>query len=315
MTTLRRSRTALAAPAALLALATVLAGCSSGDDTTAEPVSSAAVDSALAAELPDAVKTAGAITAGALWETPPVISVTVSDTSTPVGVAPDLAAAVGSVLGVKVEWKNMQWPAQLPGVQSGSVDVLWGQVSATAEREKSVVDLVPFYKSTMALLLPADKASGVTGLASMCGKKVGLPVGSVQSKVAQTVSDASCAGNPIKLAEYSGATAAISAVKAGTIDAWMDSTSSQEEVVEQSGATFAVAELPATEFPPTYTSIAVGKSQPGLTKALLGAMQKIVADGTYGKIMAKYGMQGSEVTAQEVVANPVTKTAIGQTAF
>jgi polar amino acid transport system substrate-binding protein len=69
--------------------------------------------------------------------------------------------------------------------------------------------------------------------------------------------------------------------------------------------------VPTTEFPAQYTTIAIGKSQPGLTKALLGAMQKIVADGTYAKIMAKYDVASAAITTGEVVANPVTKTAIG----
>ncbi|WP_306205457.1 transporter substrate-binding domain-containing protein [Actinoplanes sp. RD1] len=313
---LRSLRPALAAPISLLALTAVLAGCSDPTTGTAGSAPAAAnpsatTDSTLAADLPDAIKSAKQISFGALWETPPVISVTTTDTSTPVGVAPDLAAAIAPLLGVSVTWKNMQWPAQLPGVQSGSVDALFGQVSATAEREQSVVDLVPFYKSTMALLMLSDQTSGVTGLASMCGKKIGIPVGSIQGDTIKKVSDASCAGNPIQPAEYQGATAAISAVKAGTIDAWMDSTTSQQAVVKQSGSTFGVAEVPASEFEPQYTTIAVGKSQPGLTKALLGAMQKLVADGTYAQIMAKYDLQSAAITAAEVVANPVSKTAIG----
>ncbi|MFI5893488.1 transporter substrate-binding domain-containing protein [Actinoplanes sp. NPDC051513] len=301
----------------LIALAALLAGCSTPTDEAAAPaadVPSAAVDSTLAGELPDTIKSSKQISLGALWETPPVISVTTTDTSTPVGIAPDLAAAIAPVLGVKVVWKNMQWPAQLPGVQSGSVDALWGQVSATEEREKSVVDLVPFYKSTMALLMLSDKTSGVTGLAGMCGKKVGLPVGSIQSDTVKKVSAASCASNPIQLAEYSGATAAISAVKAGTVDAWMDSTTSQQAAVKKSGSTFAVVEVPTSEFAAQYTTIAIGKAQPGLTKAVLGAMQKILADGTYDKIMAKYDMTSAAITSSELVANPVSKTAIGEKA-
>jgi polar amino acid transport system substrate-binding protein len=308
------SRTALATPISLLTLTAVLAGCSSSstdDSGSPSTASSAAVDSTLAADLPAAIQSSKQISFGALWETPPVISVTTTNTSVPVGIAPDLAAAIAPVLGVKVVWKNMQWPAQLPGVQSGAVDALFGQVSATADREKSVVDLVPFYKSTMALLMLKDGASGVTGLASMCGKKVGVPVGSIQADAVKQVNAQACASNPIKAAEYSGATAAISAVRAGTVDAWMDSTTSQQAVVKQSGSTFTEVEVPTTEFPAQYTTIAIGKSQPGLTKALLGAMQKIVADGTYAKIMAKYDVASAAITTGEVVANPVTKTAIG----
>ncbi len=310
MTSLRR----IALPVSLALLTGVLAACGSsssgGSSDTAAAAGSA--DSTLVAELPDSVKSSKQISFGALWETPPVISVTTGNTSTPVGVAPDLAAALAPVLGVSIKWQNMQWPAQLPGVQSGAVNALFGQVSATAERETSVVDLIPFYRSSMALLMTPDKASGVTGLASMCGKKVGVPVGSIQSDTVKAVSKASCNGNDIKLAEYSGATAAISAVRAGTVDAWMDSTTSQKAVVAKAGNAFTEVEVPDSEFAPQYTTIAVSKSEPGLTKALLGAMQKIMADGSYAKVMEKYDLKDAEITSDELVVNPVTKTPVGQ---
>jgi ABC-type amino acid transport substrate-binding protein len=319
MTSLRSRRPAvrIALPVSLALLTGVLAACGSSSsgassDSATTTAAAGSADATLAAELPDSIKSSKQISFGALWETPPVISVTTTNTSTPVGVAPDLAAALAPVLGVSVKWQNMQWPAQLPGVQSGAVNALFGQVSATADRETSVVDLIPFYRSSMALLMTPAKANGVTGLASMCGKKIGVPVGSIQSDTVKAVSKASCTGNDIKLAEYSGATAAISAVRAGTVDAWMDSTTSQKAVVAKAGSTFTDVEIPDSEFAPQYTTIAVSKTEPGLTKALLGAMQKIVADGSYAKIMEKYDLKDAEITSDELVVNPVTKTPIGQ---
>ncbi|GLY31028.1 transporter substrate-binding domain-containing protein [Kineosporia sp. NBRC 101731] len=318
MSALSSRRPAAALTAGLSILALGLTACSTPtDEASSDPATSTAAaagtaDAALIAELPEAIRSSQKISLGALWETAPIISVTTGDASTPVGVAPDLAAALAPVLDVTVDWKNMQWPAQLPGVQSGNVDALMGQVSATAERETSVVDLIPFYKSSMALLMNADKTSGISGLASMCGQKVGVPVGSIQSETIKAVSKASCAGNDIKLAEYSGATAAISAVRAGTIAAWMDSTTSQKAVAEESSDAFGVVAVPDSEFEPQYTTIAVSKDQPGLTKALLGAMKTIVENGDYAKVMEQYGLADAEITADEVVANPVTKTAIGE---
>jgi len=309
----RRPRARIALPLTAVVLTGVLAACGSSSDAGSDDTAAAAsADSALAAELPESVASAGEISFGALWETPPVISVTTDDTSTPVGAAPDLADALTALLGVKATWQNMQWPAQLPGVQSGNVDALFGQVSATAERETSVVDLIPFYRSSMALLMLSEDASGVSGLASMCGKSVGVPVGSIQSETVKTVSDASCAGNAISIKEYSGATAAISAVKAGTIDAWMDSATSQAAVVTESGSTFAAVTVPDSEFEPQYTTIAVSKDQPELTQALYDAMKEIIDNGTYDQIMTANDLGDAEISADELVVNPVTQTPIGE---
>ncbi|MEU6539942.1 transporter substrate-binding domain-containing protein [Streptomyces sp. NPDC047000] len=310
----RNGRTA-AVLGSLAVTGILLAGCSSAaTKDTAAGASAPQADKELAALLPAAVRKAGTVKLGALWETPPLISVAASDTTKPVGVAPDLAAAVGKLLGVSVTWKNLQWPAQLPGVQSGTVDALWGQVTATEEREKSIVDLVPFYKSTESILLLDANKSGVSALADLCGKKIGVPVGSIQATAVKAASKKSCADNPIKLAQYNGATAAISAVKAGSVFGWLDDTTSQDKIVQAGSGTFAAAVVPDGEMPPTYNSIAVGKNQAGLSKAFAAALKKLVANGEYAKIMAKYEVTSAEVTAAEVKINPITGTPAGSKA-
>lgn len=278
------------------------------------PTATQTRDAQLHDQLPDAVKSSGTLKLGALWETPPMIGVNASDTSTPVGLAPDLAAALGQVLGVQVTWQNVQWPAQLPGVQSGAVDALMGQVTDTAEREQSVVDLVPFYKSTESLLLPKDDTKGITSLATACGRTIGVPVGSTQGQEVSAASDAHCAGNAIRVAEYQGATAAISAVRAGTIDGWLDTTTSQLQAVKASSGAFTTAELPADESPVKFTAIAVGKANPGLSNALVGALKELIDNGTYADVLAAQDVSSAAVTADEVVVNPLTGTAAGATA-
>jgi len=308
--------------AALLSVALLATACGSSSEaadetpatSTATQTSTQTADPALHDMLPEQIQSSGTLKLGALWETPPMIGVDASDTTTPVGVAPDLADALGEVLGVEVEWQNMQWPAQLPGVQSGAVDALMGQVSNTAEREKSIVDMVPFYKSTESLLLPADNPDGITALKDMCGLTVGVPVGSTQSEEVNAVSAAHCADDPIKLGEYQGATAAISAVRAGTIEAWLDTTTTQLQAVKASSGAFTTAELPEDESPTNFTAIAVGKANPGLSQALVEALQEVIDNGTYDEIMESHDVSSAAITSADVVVNPLTGTAAGETA-
>ncbi|WP_432563474.1 transporter substrate-binding domain-containing protein [Kineococcus sp. SYSU DK003] len=304
--------------AVLLSVALVATACGSSTEAASETSPSSTTtlteDTALHDLLPESVRSSGTLTLGALWETPPMIGVDASDTTTPVGVAPDLAQALGQVLGVDVEWQNMQWPAQLPGVQSGAVDALMGQVSVTAEREQSVVDLVPFYRTTESLLLPADNPDGIASLKDMCGMTVGVPVGSIQGEEVSAVSDAHCAGDAIQLAEYQGATAAVSAVRAGTVDAWLDTTTTQLQAVEASSGAFTTAELPEDESPANYTAIAVGKANPGLSNALVGALKAVIEDGAYDDVLEAHDVSSAALTADDVVANPITGTAVGATA-
>ncbi|GAA3412195.1 transporter substrate-binding domain-containing protein [Streptosporangium vulgare] len=160
----RGSVRALVACSATVALAIGVGGCGS-DSSEGEPAqasassAASAFDQALHDQLPDRIKQNKQIVFGALWETPPIIGIESGDTSKPVGITPDLAVALGEILGVTPAWKNLQWPAQLPGLQSGNVDALFGQVSDGKEREQ-VIDLVGFYRSPMSVLVRRATRAG-----------------------------------------------------------------------------------------------------------------------------------------------------------
>ncbi len=243
-----------------------------------------------------------------------MIGVDPADTTKPVGLAPDLVEAMAPLLGVEAEWQNMQWPAQLPGVQSGAVDALFGQVTITEERELSIVDLVPFFKTLLGVLVPEGNPAGLTQLADACGLTIGVPVGSIQTDTINAVSEAACAPNgldPIVPAEYQGASAAISALLAGTIDGWLDDRDSINEAADSGAGSFAVVDVPESEYPPNYRGIAVSKDQPEVAIALAEALKTLIADGTYAEVVAKYGVEHSAITVDEVIINPMTGTEVG----
>lgn len=299
---------ALRAVGVVASLAGLITAAACGSDSSEEKVA----ETALFKTLPEKIQKSGTLTLGALWETPPVISVTADDTSKPVGIAPDLAEVLGAELGVKVEWKNMQWPAQLPGVQSGVVDALFGQVSVTAEREQSVVDLVPFSKSVMGLVLKADQAKGVDSLADMCGQTIAVPVGSTQAVEVKAASKRFCADNAIELDEFQGATHAVNALKSGSVDAWFDNHENLVQVAA-ADAKLAAVKLPEDEVAPLYNAIAVAKKQAELAEALTKAMKTILENGDYEKVLASYDAAGVALTSADVVINPITKTPAGST--
>jgi ABC-type amino acid transport substrate-binding protein len=272
-------------------------------------------DQALADLLPESVRDGGSLRFGALWETPPVIGVDPSDTSVPVGLAPDIADAIEPILGVEIEWENMQWPAQLPGVQSGVVDALFGQVSITEERELSIVDLVPYAKTTESILVPAGNPEGLTRLGDACGLTIAVPVGSTQSELVKQVSADACesAGeDPIEAAEYQGAQAAVSALRAGTVDGWIDTSVAIDAIVSSDGGSeLDVVPIPEDEEPPTFSGIAVSKEQPGVSEAIAGALAVLIENGAYEHLLEEWGMTAAAITSDELVINPITGTEVG----
>ena len=315
----------LAAAAGIAAISLTLVGCSNGGsgggETTAptdEPAAGGSdlFDQSLQDLLPDAIKSAGVISFGGLWETPPTLSVDPADPTKPAGIAPDIAVLFGEILGVDVEWQNLQWPAQLPGLQAGSVDVLFGQVSVTAEREQSVVDLIPYAVRSQSLLVAAGNPHDIEGIGSLCGLTIAVPIGSTQSERVTAISQSACeaAGKPaIILSEYQGGAAAIQALRAGTVDAWMDTTPNIEATTASDTATFAAVRVPESEIPTEYSGIAISKDNPGLTEAIAGALKILVEKDLYEPIWKAYDTT-SALTLQDIAINPLTGTPVGEMA-
>lgn len=314
----RRGRSQLLALAAgTITLSLTLAGCGSNDAPAKSPTSEANFNQSLHDLLPEHVKSSGTISFGGLWETPPVLSVNESDPTSPEGLAPDLSKLFGEVLGVKVDWQNLSWPAQIPGLQSDSVDVLFGQVTITDEREQSVLDLIPFQSRRQALLVPADNPDGINAIADLCGLTVGVPLGSNQAAKVTAISEASCvkAGKPaIKQAEYQGAAAAVQALRAGTLNAWLDVYPNVEATAQANPSAFKSVQVPESEAPTEYSGLAVSKENPGLSKALLGAMKEVVENGSYAAVFEAHQQKPAMITLEDLKINPKTGTPVGEKA-
>jgi len=302
--------------AILLGAVTACSG-SSGTEQASAPVAQAVFDQSLHDLLPDKIKQSKQISFGALWETPPIIGVDTSDTSKPVGITPDLATALGQVLGVTPVWQNLQWPAQLPGLQSGNVDALFGQVSDGKEREK-VVDLVGFYRSPLAVLVKGGNPRSLKTLADACGLKIGVPSGSQQEAVITANSEKFCTsqGKPaITSVGYPGAQGAIVAIKAGTLDGWMDAATSTREIAQQAGNAYDSVSLPDEQIDPYMernVGIAVAKTQPGLVNALAGALVKLSESGIYQQTMRKWNAEDAVLPTDQIKVNGYTGIPAGQ---
>lgn len=299
---------------ALVACASVLAACSSGagsaDDQ--EKADKQRVDQSLRDMLPDSIKKSNRIRVGAMFSFAPTVMV-VEGSQEVTGTAPELANAVGDLLGVEFKYVEMDWPAQLPGLQSGNVDILWGQISDTAEREKSVVDLVSWYRGDEALLIPSKNPHKLDELPDACGLRIAAPVGSKQQRTIKAFSKKCEAKGKegIRIPLFRDVSSAISALRAGNIDGYMDTGATLGYAAKQSDGQFTT--IP-TGTEPDMSGIAVVKSNPELTKAIHAALVKLVEDGTYLKILKKYGVEAGALPADEVKINPYTDTPVGSKA-
>lgn len=275
------------------------AGVGSVTYPTQDVVSALAVDPAIKAELPAAVQSSGKLSLGTTIA-PGVAGLPHAGTSadgTNIGVDVDLRNAVAKVLGVTWDVHNGTFATIIPGVQNGKYDVGQDNFGVTRAREQ-VVDFASYLTDGQAFLASSNsKLDKVTGLTDLCGLTVGTSPGTTFQQIL-TTSAAKCAaaGKPAYKVQYFSDIATIFlGLGNGKLDVYFGPTLSLQ---------YDALHVPNTKFLSQVSSTTVGfvtaKGSP-LAKPISDAVNRLIARGDYGKILAKWGVANSSgVTKSEV---------------
>lgn len=302
----------------------VLSGCASdatgagegaGEDAASE---SSLFSQELHDQLPDHIQEQGFISIGSGFDTPPMLGANPQDATQAVGIAPDLAEEISEILGVDFEWTNVAWPGQLPGLEAGTFDLLWGQISTQEEREREIIDQISMFRISMALLIPEGNPEGITGFEDVCGLKFGSPIGSTFTTVAQAISDELCVAAgapPIDIAEYPNASTIATALLAGQVDTMMDTNTTIEAIEASNPDSFEVVPVDRSVTEPHYpglVAIGISKANPGLSTAMAGALQILHDEGIYLDVLEEWDSADSAMERDELVVNLLTGTPAGE---
>ena len=88
----------------------------------------------------------------------------------PVGYDVDVAKKLADAIGVKLEITEVSAAARITMLQSGQIDAVVANMTATVERAKAVDFSIPYLKSGIKLLVRKD--AGIKSLADLNGKKI-----------------------------------------------------------------------------------------------------------------------------------------------
>lgn len=302
----RPGRIAVGALAAAAVTTLVAAGCgSSPSKPKASPsssTSSAAMQGAISqveALVPSAIKAKGSVTVAMDASYPPDEYIA-SNGHTIIGMDADLGKALGKVMGIKWNAVNAGFSGIIPGLQSGKYDIGNSSFTDTKAREK-VVNFVDYFKAGVAFYVKASAPSTITSLASLCGKGVAVESGTIEASEATSQSKTcTSAGKPkVTVQTYGTQSAANLAVSSGRAQAGFADSQVAAWIVKQSHGVF---KLSGTAFQVAPYGIAVPKTS-GMTNAVLAAVKAIMADGTYTKILTKWGLTSGAIPSSQVVIN------------
>lgn len=265
--------------------------------------------------LPEDILESNTIVAAGAFDNPPALYADVTDTRRALGVAPDLSHAIGEILGVEFEWRNTQWPGQLPGLDSGTFDVVWGQITQTAERERELLDLVPWSQNTLGFLVEEGNPEGITDWESACGHRIAVSLGSIFVDLLGRVSEDVCAPQdlePIVIREYQGHE--VTGIQSGQADAAMDIYSVLDGMAEGMGG-FEAIEIPAEvarEYYAGFSGVATSKENPELALAIAEALRILHENGTWQMIADSHNAGNEVPMLADVRVNPLSDTPAGE---
>jgi polar amino acid transport system substrate-binding protein len=278
-----------------LAAATLLlaAGCGGGNDNpTVKPASSAAP---LASLLPQAIRDKGTLVVGSDIAYPPVESFD-TDGKTPIGIDPDIAKALGEQLGVRFELRNQTFDGLITSLTSKRIDVIMSAMSDTKKRQASI-DFVDYFTAGTSIMVKKGNPEHIQSLDDFCGKTIAIQRGTTQDDVA-TAQAKKCGSKALHILKFDTDPEALLQVKQGRavadmndfpVAAYNASKSNDFEVVGE--------QIEAGPY-----GIGVRKTDTQLRDALQKALQALIDNGTYGKILDKWKVSQGAVKSATVNA-------------
>jgi polar amino acid transport system substrate-binding protein len=313
----RRPSVAPRRPVAIGAIAVagalLLTGC--GDQTNeaeakeSKGAGTSAAAAPLADLLPEDVRSKGVVKVGSDIAYAPVEFK--DESGKTVGIDPDIADALGKQLGVKFEFENGTFDTLLTGLRSGRYDIAMSAMTDTKDRQEGVdsdtgkkvgegVDFVDYFTAGVSIYTKKGDDKGIKTWSDLCGKKLVVQRGTVSEDLAKAESKKCDKGEKITIEAFDNDQQAQTRLRAGGADAGSSDFPVAAYAVKTSGGGNDF-QLVGEQVDAAPYGIAVAKDDTKLRDALKAALDAIVKNGEYQKILDKWGASEGAVT--EAVIN------------
>lgn len=281
--------------AALLTVA-LATGCSSGGSGSSSgsgTAPSAAANSKLHDQLPEAIKSEGVLVVATDATIGAPFASFGADNKTVVGLNVDMANAIAQTLGVKLKVVNTTFGTFIPGLQAARYDFSVSVMLDTKVREK-VVDFVDYIKDGSGFLVRADDQHNNLTLADLCGMRAAAINGSVeQQNLADQSKKCVAAGKKaLPISIFAENAQGILALTSGRVDVWTGDSDQNAWLKQQNNGKVKQSGKP---FNSAIDGIAMLKGNP-LVPVMQKAVQALMDNGTYLKILKKYAIEHGALT-------------------
>ncbi|HEX7535782.1 MAG TPA: ABC transporter substrate-binding protein [Dermatophilaceae bacterium] len=288
----------VAAGLVLALVAAMPAAC--GDSTTSPSAPSvvAPFNQRLHDLLPQAVRDRGVLRVGTDASYAPM-SAFGPDGRTIVGVEPDLGAQIGRVLGVRLQFRNLEFTTLLADVAGGRVDLAMSAMTDTPGRARTA-DFVNYFRAGTSIVVQRGNPAGVTGINDLCGKVVAVQDGTTQVDLLAR-SQKNCGERPITVKSYPTNSDALVQLRTGRAVAVLNDLPPAVFLVNDVRTRSHYQLASDVQYEPGPYGIAVAKSQPRLRDAVQGALEELRRSGAYEDVLSRWHVQDGAI--QQITIN------------
>ncbi len=288
------ARSRIAALGAVAVAGTLLlSGC--GDHTDGAQSGGKTKGSAapLFSKLPKKIQDKGSINVGSDIAYAPVEFL--DDSGKTVGIDPDLAKAMSKQLGVEFKFQSGTFDGLVTGMNSGRYDLIMSAMTDTKNREQGLddkgkkvgsgADFVNYFQAGSTILVQKGNPKHIRSLKDLCGTTIALQRGTANEDLAKAQSK-KC-DKPIKILDFKKDTDALVQVRQGRAVADLNDfpVAAYNAKTSGGGKNFQVVgdQIDAAPY-----GIAVSKTNTKLRDAVQAAVNAIMKNGDYAKVMKKW---------------------------
>ncbi|MEV6493108.1 ABC transporter substrate-binding protein [Actinoplanes sp. NPDC051633] len=220
------------------------------------------------------------------------------DGRTVVGFDADLAAALGSVLGIKIEMVPADFSTALDDTATGEYDGVLSAMTDTVEREKKA-DFINYFSAGTSIVVRRGNPQGVTDLRDLCGQVVAVEQSTVQQDLLER-SQQTCGAKPISIRTFKTNADALLQVRTGRAVAILNDYPPAAELTSDP-ATRTHYQLASTvQYEPGMYGLAIAKNNPDLRDALHGALDELIRTGVYNELLLRWGLTTGALQASSI---------------
>ncbi|TQS44038.1 transporter substrate-binding domain-containing protein [Cryptosporangium phraense] len=262
---------------------------------------------AIRAQLPAAIRDGGTFTIGLgfLPSGSPPLGYIGSDQKTPTGSEPDLGRLVAAVLGLKPQLANATWDNLFVGIDSGKNTAGFSNITDT-EKRKEKYDFACYRKDNLAFEVQAKSTWNFDGkYQNLAGLIVAVDSGTNQEKILlEWQNKLKAQGKTLTVKRFADHNAVALALKSGKIDAYFAPNPSVAYRATQSKGS-PTATRSAGQFSGAGETLqglicATTKKDNGLIKPIAAAINYLIDNGQYQKLLAAWNLTDESVTKAEI---------------